>query len=342
MNRRNFIQAGLTLGAAASVGWAGEARRIKIGFLGGAHPHALDKFRTAKESADYELVGIAEEDPQVRKDFQKLGARFMSAAEVLSASEVVAVESGVKEHSRQGRMVLEAGKHLHLEKPPATNLAELDALLKLAAQKQRLLQMGYMWRYHPGFKAVREAVRQGWLGEVYLVRATINTFMPPERRPELAQFQGGILFELGPHMIDQIVRLLGRPEKVTPFLRTDGAADNLADNTAAVLEFKKCMAFVHTTTLHEGAGPHRSFEVLGTNGVMTIKPIEQPKLFVDLVKAAGPYAKGNSEIPMPRYQRYVPEFADLAEAIRQQRSLAVTAAEELLVQESLLRACGAA
>ena len=44
-------------------------------------------------------------------------------------------------------------------------------------------------------------------------------------------------------------------------------------------------------------------------------------------------------MPLPKYERYKPEFADLADAVRRNRPLAVTAAEEQLVQQWLIRAC---
>ena len=50
------------------------ARRIKAGFLGGAHSHAAEKWRLVRESADYQLVGMAEESPAVRVQYENQGA----------------------------------------------------------------------------------------------------------------------------------------------------------------------------------------------------------------------------------------------------------------------------
>jgi hypothetical protein len=61
-------------------------------------------------------------------------------------------------------------RHFHLEKPLASSLAEMRAVVALAGEKKLLLQTGFMWRYNPGFEAIIEAVRKGWLGEVFLVR----------------------------------------------------------------------------------------------------------------------------------------------------------------------------
>lgn len=81
------------------------------------------------------------------------------------------------------------------------------------------------------------------------------------------------------------------------------------------------------------------FEVIGSNGTATLGPIEPPVLEFDLADAAGPYKKGRQTVPLPKYERYAPEFAELADAVRKSRALNVTAEEDLRVQEWLVRAC---
>ena len=348
MKRRAFIQSALATAFAArwmensSLTSAAEApgRRIKIGFLGASHSHATEKIKLTLASAEYELVGICENDETVRRRYLSLGVHFVSQDKLLAEAEAIAVESDVRDHARHARLALEAGKHVHLEKPPADSYAKFQELVKLAREKKRLLQMGYMWRFNPGINGAIAAARQGWLGQVYLVRGTINTSIEANRRPEWGEFRGGSLFELGSHLIDPVVRLLGRPDKVTPLLKNHGGFnDTLADNTVAVLEYPRALAIISSSTLQPGAGPHRFFEIQGNNGTALVKPIEPPKLQIDLAKAAGPYKTGSQSVSMPEYKRYVPEFAELAQAIRTNQPLSVTPEEDLLVQETLMRAC---
>jgi len=345
MNRRQFLSfaaVGATvLASARPLRADARPRRIKAGFLGGAHSHAAEKWRLVRESADYELVGMAEESAGVRARFEKQGARFLSVDALLEACDVVLVESAVADHARHAQQALAAGKHVHLEKPPADNLADLEALVRLARQKNLMLQVGYMWRYHPGFGAIFEAVQRGWLGQVYLVRGMIGTELSAERRPEWAQFKGGGLFELGSHLIDALIRLMGEPVSVTSLLRGHGGfADALMDNSVAVFEFPKAIGMIVNSTLQPNAGRHRVFEVFGTNGSATLQPIEPPTLQIDLAKAAGPYKAGLQTVPLPKYERYVGDLAELAAAVRGERPLNVTLDEELRVQKWLLKACG--
>jgi len=345
MNRRTFLKSNLglaTLALLPSQIRAAEERRsrIKIGFLGAAHSHAMEKVKVIQESPDFDLVGICEESDKVREPYSKMGVKSWSRDELFHESAVVAVESAVRDHAKHAKLALQAGKHIHLEKPPADTLKDFRHLATLAREKKLLLQVGYMWRYNPGLTTALEAARQGWLGDIYLVRATMNTILDGKRRPEWAEFKGGAMFELGCHLIDPIVRLLGRPKAVTPLLKKHGDfPDNLTDNNVVVFEFKKALAIVTSATLQPNAGTHRGFELLGTNGTATLSPIEPPTLQIDLAKAAGPYVSGKQTIPMPGYRRYVGDFDELAAAVRGQRPLSVSLDEESLVQETVVRAC---
>ena len=338
MNRRKFIAAAALASAAPSaLLHAAEQKRFRIGILGAAHSHALEKFKLLRESTDYELVGVCEEAGPARESLAKLGATFISQNELLNNAEIVVVESAVRDHARLARTALEAGKHVHVEKPPATNMAEMRKLVTLAREKKRLLQVGYMWRHHPGLNAILEAARRGWLGEVYLVRATMNSFIDVARRPEWAEFKGGAMFELGCHLIDPVVRLLGEPQRITPQLQRRGG-DNLADNCVALFNFTKAQAIITTAVLQPNSSAHRFFEVLGTNGTARVQPIEPPSLTLDLAKAAGPYPAGVQKVEPPPYRRYVGEFAELAKALREKTSLSISFDEELRVHEAMLRA----
>ena len=265
---------------------------------------------------------------------------MISQADLLERSEVVAVESDVRDHARQALLALRAGRHVHLEKPPAVTLGELRKMVALARVQKRWLQTGYMWRHHPGFAAICEAVRNGWLGEVFLVRAAISNHLAPARRPEWAEFKGGSLFELGSHLVDVIVRLLGRPKAVTPILRRHGRFDDhLHDNNAVVLEYGNALAVLTNTALQEAKLAQRSFEVVGSNGTAVLRPLEPPALEIELVNAAGPYRKGAQAVSLPAYTRYEADFAALALAVRGERPLLVPLEVELEVQETLLRVC---
>ena len=352
MNRRELL-----LGSAAAVAAAQSGRRIRIAFLGGGHGHGYPKVMLANKSPDWEVVGICEPNATVMARYQLAGIRPLARSQVLEdpSIEVIGVEGWVWDLAASAKAALEAGKHVHVDKPPAFNMADMRAMLDVAARHKRLLQVGYMWRYNPAVNCALEAGRNGWLGDIFQVRGLINTTIDAAERKKLARFKGGQMFELAGHIIDPIVRLMGRPEKVTPYLRHDDRAldDGLADNTMAVFEWRGAIGTVTTASMAhqeaQGNGniatlPYRTIEIYGTRGAAVVRPIETPHTFaatlcIDLHSAAGPYQAGAQTVTFP-YSRYVADWADLAAAVRGDRKLPITPQEDLLVEETLLRASG--
>ena len=346
MKRREFVFGAPGMAAAQS------GRRIRIAFLGGGHGHGGAKVALAQRSPDWELAGIYEPDPAVMARYERMGVPALTRAQVLKdpSIEVVGVEGWVWDLAAYAKAALESGKHIHLDKPPAASMADMRAILDLAARRNRLVQVGYMWRYNPAVNLALEAARAGWLGDIFQIRGLINTTIDPPERRKLARFKGGQMFELGGHVIDPIVRLMGRPERVTCYLRHDYREldDGLADNTMAVFEWRGAIGTITTASMHHeqpgtrgntAALPYRAFEFYGTRGAAVVRPVEPPSLHMDLSVAAGPY-KAGPQTQSFAYGRYVDDFAELAAAVRGERKLRVTPEEDLLVEESLLRASG--
>jgi predicted dehydrogenase len=314
--------------------------RIRIGFLGGSHSHAEGKISAVRKSADFDVAGIWEPDAEVAAGYEKAGFRLVAKRTILDdpSIRVVGIESDVASHAEHALAAIEAGKHVHVEKPPADNLSAFVKLQEEARKRRLLLQVGYMWRYNPGTSRAIDAAKSGWLGEIYLLRATMNTMLARDRRPEWGKFHGGQMFEQGSHLVDLMVRLMGAPSKVTPFLRKQ-SQDSLADNTVAILEWPRALGIIHAATLQPNANKHRSFEILGTAGTAVVQPIEPPDLSIELTKADGPYRKGSQQVPLPEYRRYVDDFIELAACIRENKPLSTTPEQDLAIQETLLRAC---
>jgi len=337
MTRRSLLGT-LAVSAAAQ-----QRAPIGIGFLGASHSHALAKLAVVRANPDFRLVGICETNPKLRDTLRGDGIPLLERDQLLRHPEirVIAVESAVRDHASDGLAVLEAGKHLHLEKAPSDRLAAYEKIVATARRTGLTLQIGYMWRYNPGMIKAIEAAHSGWLGSVYLVQGSIGNQLAPEQRPEWAEFPGGTMFELGGHLVDATIRLMGKPRKVTPFLHTDGGfSDNLRDNTLAVLEWDKATGMLQSANMEPNSGRYRVFEILGTNGRAVLNPIEPPSLTIDLDKAAGPYAKGTQKLTFPPYKRYVDDFNELAAVIRGEAKLRTTLDQELIVQEALLRCSG--
>jgi predicted dehydrogenase len=338
MNRRIFLQ---TSGAAAL---QAAPSKIRTGFYFMRHSHFGGKWKACLDNPAFEIAGVYEPDATVRAQ-AKGNFRFISEEELLGdkSIQLVVVEVPPATGLPYGRKVIEAGKHLHIEKPPTDQWAPFRDLVEQARHKKLLLQTGYIWRFHEGIRRAKEAMKQGWLGEVYLMRGTIHTDIAGQLRKDVAGFKGGMMFELGSHQIDRVVDLFGRPKQIKSWLKktTLGAKDGLADNTLAILEYDGALAVLSTSARMPGATQHRSFEIIGTEGAIVIQPVEPgTKMRVSLREAKGPYRAGWQDIELPPQPRYIGDFQDLARAIQTNTPLTYSYDFELLVHETILRAAG--
>jgi predicted dehydrogenase len=344
MNRRNFLTvAGASLAPAIV---KGAPSRIRTGILCVQHSHLAGKLKAMRENPDYEVVAVCEPDEATRARHSSGplldGLKWVSMDDLLGdkSLDLIVFEGEVKYAIPFGKRVLDAGKHLHLEKPPTNKLEPFRELVSLAQQRNRRLQLGYLWRFHPGTDLALEAYRSGWLGEVYMIRTTINSDRDMAQRAVEARFGGGSMFELGGHVIDRVIAFLGRPDSVHPWLRHDTSIkDTEKDNTLAVFEYSKSLAVIVSSS--RDVVPHRSFEVIGADGSIMVDPME-PSITarVQLRAAKGPYQKGAQNINFPPQPRFVKDFEELARSIKTGTPLKYSYDHELLLQETLLRASG--
>ncbi len=319
--------------------------RIRAAVLGTAHAHAGGKIQVLAASPDFDLVGICEPDPEIlasASDQQLFaGLHWLDKAHILADGTIamVAVEGRVRDNLALARECLEAGKHIHLDKPPGTSLADFASLLDLAASKDLIVQAGYMFRYNTAFELSLQAVREGWLGDISYVHGEINSDIAPDTRAQLAAHQGGMMFELACHLIDMLVATLGEPHTVSPFLRHDGEHDDdVADNCTAVFEYDRAVAVIHTSAMEVHAQTRRCWEVCGTEGTLIIQPLEPPAVRLCLKSPGGGFEAGWQNVEVEHIPRYVRDIAELAACIRGDEEPSYSPEHDLATQRTVLAA----
>jgi predicted dehydrogenase len=347
MPERNFTRRAFAALAAVPAMAAGE-KKIRTAMIGTGHGHAFSKIRALTGMPEYELAGICDPDHSEATENEMLSKlRRIPLREVLEdqSIELVAIESAdVDLNLEYAEQCVKAGKFVHLDKPPGADLERLRKLLASATQKQRVVQMGYQWRYHPAMQAAVEAARKGWLGRIYRFRASIDKLIGAEERAHLAKFSGGMMFSEGCHLVDRAVEVLGKPVKASGFLRHDSPIpDKLADNTLAILEYDRAIAEISLAGFHKNGNRHRFLEIFGTNGSARMQPYTFPsRLTVDLADAAGPYKSGEQTFVMnaPAGLPYSPDFLEMAAIIRRGAQPSYSVEHDLATHETLLRVTG--
>lgn len=348
-SRREFLAKTACCGALASLTHAAAAddkpaKKIKLGQIGTSHAHAT-KLEVYRKSASYDVVGVVEPDAQRRRRAEQLPAyrdvAWLTEEQLLSTPslQVVLVETHVRDLLATAQRVIDAGKHVHLDKPAGDSLPKYKSLLDSASKQNLLVQMGYMYRYSPAVVLLRKFLSEGWLGEVFEVHTVMSKVVPNEDRQKLAEFKGGIMFELGCHVIDLVIGVLGAPQKVTAYPRRSGfVADDLADNMLAVLEYPKATATVKSAAVEVNGGARRHLTVCGRKGTFHIQPLDAPNVVYTLDAVHGEYPQGTHEVKFGTYERYSGDAADMASILRGEKECDFPYTHDLAVQETLLRA----
>lgn len=358
--RRGFLKCGASLASAMAITpWIESnahaaqrepaAGRVKIGVVGVAHSHAAGKTAALRRLNElFEVVGIVEADEKrvavASASAEYRGLPFLSEEQLLNVPglQAVLIETAVKDLTPTATRFAIAGLHLHVEKPGGPSLPAFSKLLDIVKQKGRFLQMGYMFRRNPAFEFCFQAARDGWLGQIYEIDASMGKVATPGERADMAQFPGGTMFELGCHLIDAMVTLLGRPRAVHSFLRTTHPQrDALADNCLALCEFENAVATIGSNANDVEAGHSRTFVVRGDAATVRILPLEPPKLSLTLSEPRGEYVRGTQSIPLRKMPgRFDDQLADFAGIILGQKQPDYLPEHDLMVLETVLKASG--
>jgi len=344
MRRRRFLEV-LALTPALGLGAKATAARRRIAQLGTGHAHAAGKFTALRALPDlFEVVGIAEPEESRRTSAARTpayeGATWREEADLLADPTIlaVAVETALEAVIPTALRALRAGKHLHLDKPGGVDHAAFALMRREAEQRNRVVQLGYMLRHNPGLILVREAVEAGWLGEITRLDAGMGKLADETLRQVLRSHPGHGMMELGCHLVDLIVTLLGAPTSI----QASGEAsrpDGLLDRQKAVFSYPR-----RTATLscdHADPSARRWLTLEGTHGAILVPALEANAVNLDLLMPRGPYPRGVSTVRRPAVGRYEGEFRELARLIDGERTR-WDAAHDIVVHAASRQAAGLA
>lgn len=193
---------------------------MRIGILGTADI-AFRRFLPALQKCeDFTYAGVATRTPEKGKPFQaSFGGEIYDGYDSLlkdKSIEAVYVPLPPALHFEWGKKVLEAGKHLLMEKPFTTSLEETETLLALAGEKGLAVHENYMFLYHSQLAEIQKRIADGSLGELRLIRASFGF---PKRSEGDFRYNkslgGGALLDCGGYPVRLAWELLGDTARVT-------------------------------------------------------------------------------------------------------------------------------
>jgi predicted dehydrogenase len=215
-----------------------------------------------------ELAAIASSRPErVHADLPGIPiVASLEEALALPSIDLVVIATPNDTHVPMATTALNAGKHVVLEKPLAPTLGEARALASLAKSTQRVLAVFQNRRWDGDFLAITDLLARGALGEVSHFESHFDRYRPlvRDRWRERAGVGSGLWFDLGPHLVDQALRLFGLPDRVTANLAAQREGAQSDDWAHAILEYGRRRVILHTSVLVAARGPR--FIVHGRTG----------------------------------------------------------------------------
>lgn len=170
-------------------------------------------------------------------------------------------------HYSFGKQVLEAKKHLLIEKPFTTHVREANELINLAHLNNLILSVNHNRRWDSDFRTVKKIVENNLLGRVVEYEAHFDRFrneIKPGWKEEKELPGNGTLYDLGSHLIDQALHLFGLPKEVFADIRIQRDHAKVPDSFELLLFYPQLKVTLKAGTLIKEKGP--TYSIHGTKG----------------------------------------------------------------------------
>ena len=186
------------------------------------------------------------------------------------AIDLIVIATPNKTHFELAKRALEAGKHVVIDKPFAGSSLEAQTLITTSRTVHKIVAPFHNRRWDGDFLTVRKLIDSNQLGRIATFESHFDRFRPLQREntwKESADPTNGLLFDLGPHLIDQAIALFGAPKSITASVRSDRDATNIEDAFDITLHYDHHLAHLRSTML--AAAPSPRFLIHGTHGSFT-------------------------------------------------------------------------
>jgi predicted dehydrogenase len=246
---------------------------IGVNGIGQAHLFAL---HVSERSAATAVCDIDRERAERTGTQQKLPS-FTSTDDLFASGTVdaVVVATPAGTHGPIVRDALDAGMHVYCEKPIAPTADEGYALARHAQEAHRTLQIGFQFRFHTGYAAVRDAVAA--IGPLTRVNLNATNWFRPQAYFDASPWRatwrmagGGVLMNQAVHQVDAMIATAGMPAAVRARVRGTRHRAEVEDDALALLEWPSGATGVLAASLTDPAGRER-LEFFGARGAVVLE-----------------------------------------------------------------------
>jgi predicted dehydrogenase len=252
---------------------------IKVGLVGFGISAKVFHAPFITTDKSFELVSVVERNKQESKE-KYPGVQVVKSIEELlqnEAIDLVVITTPNETHFPYAKAALEAGKHVVLEKPVTNTTGEAKQLIEIANRSGKVLSVYQNRRYVSDFLTIKEVLDKQLLGDVHTFEGHYDRYRA-EARPQAWREHvlpgSGILFDLGPHLLDQVLYLFGIPDTITADIRMQRPHAKVDDYFDLRLDYGFLKVILQAGMLVREPGPR--YLIHGTKGSF-VKSGEDPQ-----------------------------------------------------------------
>jgi predicted dehydrogenase len=196
--------------------------------------------------------------------------------------DLVVVASPNETHAPLAEVAMRAGKNVVVDKPLTITVEQARHLGAVATKNDVLLSVFQNRRWDSDFLTIQDAIRRGLVGRIVLFESRIDRFRPDvrERWREIPGPGAGLLYDLGPHLIDQTLLLFGIPETVQATTARQRRGARTDDYFQLVLRYGEMVAILGAGSLVSGGSAR-----FAVHGEKTSVVKQKPDIQEDQLKA---------------------------------------------------------
>jgi predicted dehydrogenase len=171
--------------------------------------------------------------------------------------DLVVIASPNETHAPLAEAAMHAGRNVVVDKPFTITVEEARRLAAVAKEKKVVLSVFQNRRWDSDFLTVQDAIRRDLLGRIVLFDSRIDRYRPEvrDRWREIPGPGAGLLYDLGPHLIDQTLLLFGIPDSVEATLAIQRHGGRTDDFFQLELRYGEMVATLRAGSLVSGGSP---------------------------------------------------------------------------------------
>jgi scyllo-inositol 2-dehydrogenase (NADP+) len=194
--------------------------------------------------------------------------RSLDALLADSSLDLIVVSTPSGTHFEIARQILDAGKNVIVDKPMSVTSAEIAQLIQLAAARHVFLIPFHNRRWDSDFQTIQKLLHESSLGRLVFLESRFDRWriaLPTARLwKEDPSLGGGVLLDLGTHLVDQVLVLFGKPEAVEAQILCEREWARANDAFILRLRYPGLTVIVAANSLSAPPGPR--FHLRGTKG----------------------------------------------------------------------------